>query len=148
METLTDGQRMFGIPRFPDKILRMQGAGIIRKCVTQKVNVMGKNAFRDNFKVKDRSKVKSFYKIWTNHCQTEADKEWPNFINHPAPGNDLYQTWERELRNFANGMVRNLIDTYLPAFNEKPGVKKKQAQSQGKTVGALVDMIDRANLSI
>ena len=109
---------------------------------------MGKNTLGDNVKVTDRSKVKMFYKIWTNHCQTEADKQWPNFINHPAAGNDLYRTWERELRNFANGMVRNLIDAYLPAFNEKPGVKKRQAQSQGNTVGAPVDIIDRANRSM
>ena len=89
-----------------------------------------------------------FYNIWTNNCQTEADKQWPKFINHYAAGNYLYQTWERELRNFANGMIRNLIDTYLPAFNAKPGVKKRQAQSQGETVGGLVEMIDRANIRI
>ena len=83
-----------------------------------------------------------------DHCQTEADKQWPDFIKHPAAGDDLYPTWERKLRNFANGMVRNLIDTYLPAFNAKPGVKKRQAKKQGKIAGDLVDMIDRANRSI
>ena len=63
MQTLTYGQRTFGIPRFPDKILQLQGADFIRKCVTQEVNVMGKHAFGDNVRVKDRIKANRFYKI-------------------------------------------------------------------------------------
>ena len=45
-------------------------------------------------------------------------------------------------------MIRNLIDTYIPAFNEKLGVNKRTSHIQGRTVGDLVDIIRRANKSI
>ena len=134
METLTDGQRTFGITRFPDRILQMQEADFIRKCVTQKVYVMGKQAFGDNIRVRDRSKVKAVCKIWSKHCQTEEDKQRYTFTNHTAAGNKIYQRWEGELGNFANTMIRTLINTYLPAYNEKEGVKKRHEKKLGKSI--------------
>ena len=147
MQTLTDGQRRYGTQRFPDKILQMTGADFIRACVMQKVNMNGTRAFGDNVQKRDRSKAKMFYKIWTDHCETEEDKQWTNFTNRPAVGTTLYSTWERDLRNFANKMIRKLIAIYIPLLNAEPGVKKRQVTNQGKTVGALADMINRKNKS-
>ena len=145
MQTLADGQRRFGTQRFPSKILQMKAADFIRSCVMQKVNLNGPKPFGDNVDRRDRSKAKQFYKIWTDHCETEEEKQWTNFTNHPVAGTNLYATWERNLRNFANAMIRKMVSKYLPIFNAKPGVKKKQAAKIGRNVGAIFDLISRAN---
>ena len=66
----------------------------------------------------------------------------------PVVGTDLYATWERNLRNFANAMVRKLISKYIPLFNAQEGVKKKQAKKIGRHVGAIFDLISRADKNI
>ena len=74
----------------------------------------------------------------------EEDQKWYKHIHRPKSSDAQYQTWERELRNFANRLIRELIDTHLPLYNELPNTRKRTTQNQGTTVGALVDMIQRA----
>ena len=42
-------------------------------------------------------------------------------------------------------MIRKMVSKYLPIFNAKPGVKKKQAAKIGRNVGTIFDLISRAN---
>ena len=114
----------------------------------QKVNLNGPQNFGDNVNRRDKSKAKLFYKIWIDHCETEEEKQWTNFTNRPVVGTDLYATWERNLRNFANAMVRKLISKYIPLFNAQEGVKKKQAKKIGRHVCATFDLISRADKNI
>ena len=107
----------------------------------------GPKPFGDNVNKRDKSKAKLFYKIWTDHCETEEEKQWTNFTNHPVASTNLYATWERNLRNFANVMIRKMISKYLTIYNVKPGVKKKQAGKIGRHVGGIFDLISRADKS-
>ena len=121
----------------------MKGADFIRQCVLQRVNV-NKPCFGDNVSLQQQSKGRKFVAIWTNHCKTDEDQRWYKNINRPNPDDENYVTWERELRNFAYRKIDELINTHLPIYNQLPNIKKRTKPNQGKTVGALVDMIQRA----
>ena len=143
LATLSAAQRTFGVPRFPEQISKMEGADFIRQSLLQKINVNGKSCFGDRVTSQQKSKGRKFYTIWTQFCKMEEDQKWYKHIHRPNPSDARYQRWERELRNFANRLIRELIDTHLPLYNELPNTRKRTTQNQGTTVGALVDMIQR-----
>ena len=63
----------------------------------------------------------------------------------PDPRDLGYEDWERNVKKFAKSIIRNMISMYLAKYNKKAIGKKRTFQKQGTTVGAIVDMIGRAN---
>ena len=122
----------------------MQGRDFLRDCIVQKVNFKVNDCFGDNITRRGKCVGKKFHSFCYDIC-TIKERTYFNYNDPSRPGTDDqgYAVWERGVRNFTSALMNRLIEKYLQKFNET--VKKKRTiNKQGKTVGAITDMIYKA----
>ena len=144
MQQMSQAQRQYGTIRMPPSLSQMQGRDFLRDCIVQKVNIKVNDCFGDRITRREKCVGKKFHSLCYEIC-TIKERNYFNYNDPRRPGtNDPgYAVWERGVRNFTSALMQRLIENYLPKFNET--VKKKRTiNKQGKTVGAITDMIYKA----
>ena len=105
------------------------------------MNIRGKEPFGNGRPRRDKCVAKKFHYLCYENC-TPDEKGFYNYDRRPDTQDPAYAQWERQLRNFASGLIRRMIHKYLPIFNTNAR-KVRTPNKLGKTVGALTDMIGR-----
>ena len=143
MQTLVLGQRKFSTVVFPPIIRKMQGRDFVRQVCVQKVNMNLKQPFGQGRPSSDTLFGKKFHSYCLESCTEEEKKIYDDPISLD-PSADAYRPWERRVRNLGFNLEGKIVRKYLKKYNETATTKRDYTH-QGKTVGAIVDMIMRGN---